>query len=76
MASQKEVNHTTKLEINVTISQLLQSWLAIYTYTHIGITEYTNIPGLKGLVGKYSVNVVLNKTICAYIINNYCFLCA
>ena len=28
---------------------------------------------LKGLVEKYLANAVLNKTICAYIINNYCF---
>ena len=26
---------------------------------------------LKGLLGKYLANAVLNKTMCAYIINNY-----
>ena len=27
---------------------------------------------LEGILGKYLANLHLNKTICAYIINNYC----
>ena len=39
----------------------------------IGWGKYWQKAYLKGLVGKYLANAVLNKTICAYILNNYCF---
>ena len=40
--------------------------------TIIGGGKYWRKVDLKGLVGKYLANDVLNKTICPYIINNYC----
>ena len=45
----------------------------MYRIGQEGRGKYWRKVYLKGLVGKYLANAALNKTICAYIIKNYCF---
>ena len=48
-------------------------FLGVIPYSAIiGRGKYWQKIHLKGLVGKYLMNAILNKAKCAYIINNYC----
>ena len=48
--------------------------ITLYRITQLqGGGKYWGKVHLKGVVRKYLANAILNKTICAYIINNYCF---